>query len=185
MSLRTGSQISPGNAEARRLYPDLDQVLVRMMVLLGTSAAMVAAQAAGARPSVWLQAVVAGLAVLTALRPESVAGTALLVGTAYTWGLAPETLSPVVLIAAAGMILVHVSALVAAQGPALVRVDPVQVRRWALRGVVLWLAAAAVWGLSTAAVELPGPRLTYATGLTVLIVLAVVSTRKIGTPAHR
>jgi hypothetical protein len=185
MSAQVNPQTVPGNAEARRLYPDLDQVLVRMMVLLGASTAMVAAQAAGARPSIWLQAVVAGLAVLTALRPESVAGTGLLVGTAYTWGLAPETLSPVVLIAAAGMVLVHVSALVAAQGPALVRVDPVQVRRWAVRGVFLWLAAAAVWGLSTGVVDLPHPRLTYATGLTVLIVLAVVATRKIGTGPHR
>ena len=45
------------------------------------------------------------------------------------------------------MLLTHVGALLAAQGPALVALDLAQARLWAGRAVLLLLAAAAVWGL--------------------------------------
>jgi hypothetical protein len=109
----------------------------------------------------------------------------LLAGAAYVWALAPETLSPLVLVAAAGMILAHLSAQVAAQGPARMRVDGVQVRRWAARGMLLWMAAAVVWGLTVAVEDLPQRRLAYALGLTVLTVIAVAATRLVGSRAGR
>ena len=163
-------------AERRRVYPDIDQLLLRAMVVLGGATMLVAAQLAGARPAQWQQAVLIGFAVLTALRPESVTGLALLAGGAYLWALTPESLSPLVLLVAVGMVLAHVSALVAAQGPARMRVDGVQVRRWAGRALVLWLAAVIVWGLSVLLADLPERRLAYALGLTVLGVIAVVTT---------
>jgi hypothetical protein len=126
-----------------------------------------------------------GLALATAHRPESTAGIGLLALAAYVWATAPETLSPLVLLAAAGMVLAHVAALVAAQGPARMRVDAVQVRRWAARGVLLWLAAAGVWALSVAMVDLPPRRLAYALGLTLVIVVAVATTRTIGNRPDR
>lgn len=177
--------MSASVAERRRVYPGIDQFVLRAMVVIGAMTAVVAAQAAGARPPVWQQWVVVGLALLTAFRPESTAGFGLLAGTAYVWALAPETLSPLVLLAAAGMVLAHVAALVAAQGPARMRVDGVQVRRWAVRGLLLWLAAAAVWGLGVALADLPQRRVAYALGLTVLIVVAVATTRMIGTRPDR
>jgi len=128
---------------------------------------------------------VLGLAVITAHRPESLAGVGTLAGAAYIWALAPETLSPLVLLAAAGLILAHLSALVAAQGPARMRVEGVQVRRWAARGLLLWLAAAVVWALTVAVVDLPQRRLAYALGLTVLTVIAVAATRLVGSRAER
>ena len=139
--------MSVTTAERRRVYPGLDQLVLRTLILLGVAAAIVAAQAAGARPGPWEQGIVFGLASITAVRPESIAGVGMLAGAAYVWALAPETLSPLVLVAAAGMILAHVSALVAAQGPARMGVDGAQVRRWAARGLLLWLAAAV--GLGT------------------------------------
>ncbi len=154
------------------------------MVVVGVLLALVAALAAGARPSDWVQLAVVGLAVVTAVRPESIAGVAALGGTAYVWALSPEPLSPLVLLAAGGMVLAHVSALVAAQGPALMRVDPGQVRLWLLRGVLLWLAAAAVWGLALLVQDHPGGRTTYAVGLFLLAALAVVGTRLVA-PAGR
>ncbi len=68
----------------------------------------------------------------------------------------------------------------AAQGPALLLVDPGQVRLWLGRGVLLWLAAAAVWGLALAVEDHPGGRSAYAVGLLLLTALAVVGTRLIG-----
>ena len=44
---------------------------------------------------------------------------------------------------------------------------------------LLWLAAAAVWGMALLAVDLPGGRLAYATGLTVLMLGAATATRLI------
>ena len=171
--------------ERRRVHPGLDQLTLRMLVLLGAAAAILAAQSAGARPRPWELAIVFGLAAITALRPESIAGVGMLAGAAYVWALAPETLSPLVLVAAAGVILAHLSALVAAQGPARMAVDGVQVRRWAARGLLLWLAAGVVWGLSVAVVDLPQRRLAYALGLTVLTVIALSATRLVGSRAER
>ena len=177
--------MSAAPSERRRIYPDIDQVLLRAMVVLGGTTMLVAAEAAGARAAQWQQAVLIGCAVLTAIRPESIAGLALLAGGAYVWALSPESLSALVLVAAAGMVLAHVSALVAAQGPARMRLDGAQLRRWGVRAVVLWLAAATVWGLSVLLADLPERRLTYALGLTVLSAVAVVTTWLIGNRPER
>ncbi len=162
--------------ERRRVYPGMDQALLRGTVVVGAATSIVAAQAAGARPAGWVQGMLMGLALLLAARPESEAGVALLVGTAYVWSTVPDPLSPLVLVAAAGMVLVHVGALVAAQGPARIPVNGVQARRWLLRGVLLWLAAVSVWGLDLLAADLPGGRLAYAAGLTVLMLVAATGT---------
>jgi hypothetical protein len=166
--------------EARRIYPGIDQLTLRTLIVLGAAAAVVAAQTAGARVGPWEQGIVFGLAVITAIRPESVAGIALLGGAAYLWVLAPETLSPLVLVAAGGMILAHVSALVAAQGPARMAVDGAQVRRWAARGLLLWVVAAAVWGFSVVLADLAQGRLAYALGLIFLTVGALGAIRLLG-----
>ncbi len=168
--------MSTTTGERRRVYPGADQAVLRAAVVLGAMASIIAAQAAGARPAGWVQVALIGLALLLAARPESAAGVVLLVGTAYVWSTVPDPLSPLVLVAAAGMVLVHVGALVAAQGPARMRVDGNQAMRWLLRGLLLWLAAAAVWWLALLATDLPGGRLTYAAGLTVLMLLAATTT---------
>ena len=58
------------------------------------------------------------------------------------------------------------------------RVDRTQVSALAVRGVLLWLAAAVVWGLDSCALpdDLPAGRLVYAVGLTLLLVAAAVAT---------
>jgi len=169
--------MSATTPEGRRIYPGLDQLTLRTLVVLGAAAAVVAAQAAGARVGPWQQGIVFGLAVITAIRPESVAGIGLLAGVAYVWALAPDTLSPLVLVAASGMIVAHVSALVAAQGPARMSVDGAQVRRWAARALLLWLVAVAVWGFGVAVADQSQGRLAYALGLTLLTVGALAATR--------
>lgn len=162
--------------EHRRVYPGLDQFAVRGGVLLGAMTSVVAAQAAGAQPAVWVQALLTVLAVVVAVRPESATGVLLLAGLAYVWSTVPDPLSPLVLLAAAGMVLVHVAALLAAQGPPRMRVDTGQAIRWWWRGLLLWLAAATVWGLDLLAADLPGGRLVYAAGLAVLVAIAATAT---------
>jgi hypothetical protein len=162
--------------ERRRVYPGLDQAVLRTAIVLGAMTSVVAAQAAGARPALWLQAVLIGLAFVLAVRPESAIGILVLVGLVYVWSTVPDPLSPLVLLAAAGMVMVHVAALVATQGPVGMQVDGVQTSRWLWRAVVLWLAAATVWGLDQLATDLPGGRLVYAAGLTLLMGLAATAT---------
>lgn len=161
----------------RRVYPGLDQLTLRGVIVLGAMTAIVAAQAAGARPGVWEQALLTVLAVVLAVRPESSAGVVLLLGLAHAWSTTAEPLSPVLLLAAAGMLAVHLAAQVAAQGPATMRIDGAQVGRQCWRGVALWVVGAGVWGLDQVADRLPDGRLVYATGLTVLLVLAAGATR--------
>ena len=172
--------MSAATGERRRVYPGADQAVFRGTVVLGAMLAIIAAQAAGARPAVWVQAFLVGLAVLLAARPESASGVVLLVGTAYVWSTVPDPLSPLVLLAAAGLVLVHVGALVVAQGPARMRVDGSQATRWLLRGVLLWLAAAVVWVLALLATDLPGGRLAYAAGLALLMFIAVATVWLLG-----
>ena len=171
--------MSTAAGEQRRLWPGPDQLALRSLVLTGVLVVLVAADAARAPSPLWVEVSVVGLAILTALRPESIAGVVALVGSAYVWALTPEPLSPLVLVVAAGMVLTHVSALVAAQGPALVHVDPRQAWLWLRRGVVLWAVAAAVWGLALVVEERPGGRATYAVGLLLLAALAVLGTRAV------
>ena len=80
------------------------------------------------------------------------------------------------------MLLAHLAALVAAQGPARVAVDLGQVRRWTVRGAALLPAAGSLWVLGRVVTGhdppewLPG-RLTFALGLVVLTLLAIATTR--------
>ena len=167
-------------AQQRRLWPGVDQVVLRSFFVGGVLLALIAAQVAGARPPGWVQVAVVALAAHSALRSESLAGTLALCGAAYFWALAPDPLSPLVLVVAAGMVLSHLCSLVAAQGPALMAVDGRQVWLWLRRGIVLWLTAAAVWGFALLVEDHPGGRTTYAVGLLLLAAVAVVGTREVG-----
>jgi hypothetical protein len=169
--------MSTAVAEHRRVHAGVDQLTLRALVLLGSVTALVAAQSAGARPDAWEQVLLVVLALGLSVRADSSAGVVLLLGLAYVWSTAPDPPSPLVLLAAAGMLLTHLAALVAAQGPATMGVDGTQVRRYGLRGLLLWLTAAGVWALGRVLDGLPDGRLVYAAGLVLLLVLAAVATR--------
>ncbi len=162
--------------QRRRVLPGLDQVLLRSLVVLGAAVAGLGVQLAGAALPVWQQAFLLGPALVTAVRPESVSGLLLLGVAAYTWSTAPSPSSPLVLVVAAGMVLAHVAALVAAQGPARTAVDGAQVRLWAARALGLGLASVGVWALVQVLDGGPTHRWTYAAGLAALIGLAVAAT---------
>ena len=170
-------------AAAVRSRPGPDQVGVRTVVGAGAVTVLVAAAQAGAVVPLWQQVTLLGLAVLTACWPDSSAGTLLLVGAAYVWAGVPESLTPWVLVAATGMVFAHVAAMVAATGPAAVRIDRVQASRWALRAAMVWIAAAVAWVMVVWMREVPAGRTSYALGLLLLTVVAIAAAHWIST--HR
>lgn len=168
---------------AVHVRPGPDQVALRCVVGVGAVAVLVAAAGARATVPVWQQVTLLGLAALTACWPDSSAGTLLLVGSAYVWAGTPESLTPWVLVAAAGMVFAHVAALVAATGPATVKVDSVQLNRWAVRAALVWVSAAVAWVMVVWMRDVPAGRTAYALGLLLLTVVAVAAAHWIS--SHR
>lgn len=166
---------------AVRARPGPDQFVLRALVGVGTVTVLVAAAGAGAVVPPWQAVTLLGLAALTALWPDSSSGTLLLVGSAYIWATTPESLSPWVLVAAAGMVFAHLAAQVAALGPTSLRVDGTQVSRWAVRAALVWIAAAVTWVMVVWMREVPEGRTTYALGLVLLTVVAVAAAHRIST----
>jgi hypothetical protein len=166
---------------AVRARPGPDQVALRSVVGVGAVVVLVAAAAAGATVPVWQQLTLVGLAALTACWPDSSSGALLLVGSAYVWATTPESLSPWVLVAAAGMVFAHLAAQVAALGPAPLKVDSTQVSHWAVRAALVWVAAAATWVMVVWMREVPVGRTAYALGLLLLTVVAVAAAHRIST----
>ena len=161
--------------------PGPDQVALRSVVGVGAVMVLLAAAAAGATLPMWQQVTLVGLAALTAFWPDSSAGTLLLIGSAYAWTSTPESLSPWVLVAAAGMVFAHTAALDAAMGPAALKVDGAQVSRWAVRAALVWVAAAVAWVLMVWMHDVPVGRTAYAMGLLLLTVVAVAAAQWIST----
>jgi len=168
---------------AVHVRPGPDQVALRSIVGIGAVAVLLAAAGAGATVPVWQQVTLLGLAGLTACWPDSSAGTLLLVGSAYVWAGTPESLTPWVLVAAAGMVFAHVAALVASMGPAALKMDTAQVNRWAVRSALVWVAAAVTWVMVVWMRDVPVGRTAYALGLLLLTVVAVAAAHWIST--HR
>ncbi len=157
--------ISPPNG-----WPPPDQLALRSGVPLGALAVLAAALQAGSPPGAWSRGVLVGLALLAACRPESTAGLAMLLVALLLWAGVPEPGSRWVLLAAGGMVLAHVAQLVAAHGPATLPVDPAQLRLWAVRGALVWLAAVGVRELSQVLPDPPADRIALAAGLLVVAV---------------
>ena len=166
-----------------RTRPGADQVVLRCVVGAGAVTVLVAAAEAGSAVPLWQQVTLLGLAVLTACWPDSSAGTLLLLGAAYVWAGTPESLTPWVLVAAAGMLFAHLAAMVAATGPPALKVDSVQASRWAARAASVWIASAVAWVMVVWMRDVPSGRTSYALGLVLLTVVAVAAAHWIST--HR
>jgi hypothetical protein len=148
------------------------QRALRAAVVVGTVAVLVAVAAAGGgfHPLLDLFALLA--AVVVAVLPESHAGVALLLTLGLYWVvLVPEQLGVWLLVAAAGLGLVHLCATLAAYGPAGHHVDAALLRTWARRAGVALVATLAVWLLTRAlgVLDLPASRLALGAALLVLL----------------
>lgn len=122
------------------------QLAVRAAVPAGTVLVLLSAAATGDVPSS-LAVVLGAVSVVAMVLPESPSGLVLLAGFVLVWLLQPAgaVTSPWLLLAAAGLVVVHVALHVAALGPAVMRPDTTQLRLWGLRALSLWAVAALLW----------------------------------------
>jgi hypothetical protein len=122
------------------------QWLARLVVLLSPFVVVLAAASAGARLHSWFVVLVAVCAVGSALRPDTHAvGGTLLVLVVFWWWSGPASSGLPVLVAALGVVGLHVAGTLAAHAPPTTALDADLVRLWAVRGGVLWLVALAAW----------------------------------------
>jgi hypothetical protein len=146
------------------------QLALRAAVVVGALGGLLGAGLVGTVPA-WLAVLAGVLTVVAVVRPESPAGLGLELLVGLTWLLLPPgaVTSPLLLVAAAGMVVVHVGLLVAAQGPAVMAPDPAQLRLWARRAAGLWAVAALLWvaAISLRGASMPRPLLVAALGVVV------------------
>jgi len=152
------------------------QWLLRGTIMAGPLIALLAIIPAGGTPAWWLVLLVAGLAAVFAVYPDSEAGTGVLLLVVASWGLGlREGLHPAALIAAAGLLASHLAATVAAYGPSTAQLDPAALRKWAVRGLLVLPAAVLAWVVAEAAQDQPEPTGLWAAGLAGLLVMIVAA----------
>lgn len=138
------------------------QWALRAVVAAGPVVALLLAGAAGSAPPAWAVLLVLGLALAHARLPESPAGTAAAGLAVLAWVVVPgDPLGDRALAGAAGpagvvgavgaavaLVAAHVAALLVAQGPDALGVDPATARLWLRRGAAVCLLAPVVAGLA-------------------------------------
>lgn len=153
------------------------QIALRVLVLLGPVASVLAAGPAGHAPPWWLVAVVAALAGASAWVPDSPFGVApfLVVLGWWTTGLGDST-SAWVLAGAAGLVVAHVAGVLASYGPATMAVDAATVRLWARRGALVLLTAPVALLVTRVLGDEPEQPGVWVLGVVAACVAAVVAT---------
>ncbi len=152
------------------------QWALRLMVLLGPVVALLAQWPSLGPPRPWLVALTLALAAGWALVPESVVGGVVLLVVAFSWVNGLEHRLPLgALVAAAGLLVSHLAALLASYGPARLPVSAPVARLWARRGVLLFLSAPAVWLLARGVGRLPDSGSVWVLGLVVALSVVVVT----------
>jgi len=152
------------------------QWALRLLVLLGPVVALLAQWPSLGAPRPWLIALTVALAAGFALVPESVVGAVVLLLVAFSWVNGLEHRLPLgALVAAAGLLVSHLAALLASYGPARLPVSAPVARLWARRGVLLFLSAPAVWLLALGVRRLPDSGSVWVLGLVVALSVVVVT----------
>jgi hypothetical protein len=159
------------------------QWALRLVIVLGMMLALVARWPSLGAPPVWLVAAVLVLAVAWALIPESVIGVVALVVVGLSWSAGPDGSLPAgALVAALGILVAHLAALVVSYGPAALPVAPGVVLLWAVRGLALYSTALVVWVLARGVRELPESSTVWVLGVAVaasVVVVAAVATQAV------
>ena len=114
---------------------------------MDTFVVVLAAGTAGAEVPRWVLLVVLLTAGASALRPDTHAvGATLLVLLVFWWWSGPAASDGPALLAAAGMVALHVAGTLAGYAPAATSLDAALVRLWLQRAGLLWLVALLAWG---------------------------------------
>ncbi len=152
------------------------QWALRVLVVVGPLVALYARGLAAERPPAWVGLLLLLVAVGWALLPESVIGVAALLLVGWAWAAAdPGGMPAAIVLAAVGMVVAHLAALVIGYGPPRLPVQPSVVRLWARRGAIVLLPTLPVWFVARLAGELPDSRTVWVLGLAVALSVVVVA----------
>lgn len=152
------------------------QLVLRATIVTGVMVALLATGLRGVWPAWWFALLVGGLAVAYSLLPEAPMGTVATGLVLAWWGFAfRDGPHPQALLAAAGLLAAHVGAVLAAYGPRELPLDPRTVRRWVVRGALVFLAAPAVYAVARLLRGQPEPVGIWVAGLTAALVTTVVA----------
>jgi hypothetical protein len=123
------------------------QWAARLVVLLAPFVVVLAAVTAGVEVPRWFLLVVLLTAGASALRPDTHTVLAtLLVLLVFWWWSGPAASDGSVLLAAVGVVALHVAGTMAGYAPAATGLDAGLVRLWLQRAGLLWLVALLAWG---------------------------------------
>jgi hypothetical protein len=161
------------------------QLVLRILVLLAPLCAVLSAAAAGDGPPWWYAVVVALLALALAAFPEGQVGVAVNAAVLLWWAIGPDdSLHPVVLVAAAALVVTHVAALLTTYGPSAMPVDPALLRRWLWRGLAALAAAPLGWGLAVLLRDAEDEPRLWLLGVAAGVVATVVASLSLGRGAE-
>jgi hypothetical protein len=164
----------------------LSQVVARLLMVLGPLVGLVASAAAGAPPPGWVTALVVVLAVGWAFMPESLLGTLCLAMVLVWWVSAQISgLPPEALVAALGLVVSHVAAVLTSYGPAEMSLGTPAVRLWLTRGAAVFAAAPVVWMLGVLLRDQPEPPGVWIAAMVAVVVAAVLATVAFMPPQER
>lgn len=159
----------------------VSQLVARLLVLAGPVAGLVAAGAAGIPPPGWWAALVVALSIGWAFSTESMLGTLSLALVLAWWGVADLSGLPAeALVAALGIVVAHVAALVASYGPPQLAVDAPTARLWLLRGGLVFLAAPIVWLVAVLLEGRPEPPGVWIAAMVAVVVAAGIAAAAYG-----
>jgi hypothetical protein len=164
----------------------LSQLVARLLVLLGPLVGLVAAAAADLPPPGWVTALVVVLAVGWAFMPESLLGTLCLAMVLAWWGIADFRAVPAeALVAALGILVAHVAAVVTAYGPPEMAIDTPTARLWLTRGAAVFTTAPIVWMLAALMRDQPEPPGVWIAAMVAVVVAAILATVAFAPPQER
>lgn len=152
------------------------QLVLRVLIVVGPVAAVLAAGPAGHWPPWWLVALTLVCSVGGAAFPESPFGAGAMLVVLVWWAVGlDDGLHPAVLVAAAALVTAHVAAVLASYGPGEMPVERALVRLWVRRGALALLGVPPVWGLALLLQDEPEQPGVWVVGVTAGLVATVAA----------
>lgn len=159
------------------------QWVLRWVIVLGLVLALLATGPAGTYPGPRWVAVVTAAALGAATLPASGAPLAGIGLVLAWWGGGPtDPLHPMVLVAGALLVAVHLAAMLAASGPAAFTPSRGLVRTWVRRGVVIWLPVPVLYAVARGLAGRPEPPAVWAIGAAAALVAVAAASWVAGRP---
>lgn len=150
--------------------------VLRAVLVVGALLALLAGVPSGLTPPLLVVVVVVLGALLTAFRPERLAGSVTLGIIVVFWALQLHGEVPAtVLVAAVGMVTVHVAATLVSYGPPWMPIPREVLTGWLVRGVLVWVAAPLVWLVARVYADRATPTTFWLAGLAAALAGAVVA----------